>query len=86
MFCHCTSGQIIINQISDKNDGGFPAGTSAKEPYCQRRLDIRDSGLILGSGRSPGGGQSNPLQDFPWSISWTEKAGGLQSTGSQSGT
>ena len=86
MFCHCTSGQIIINQISDKNDCGFSAGTSGKEPYCQRRLDIRDSGLILGSGRSPGGGQSNPPQYFPWSISWTEKAGGLQSTWSQSGT
>ena len=25
--------------------------------------DIRDSGLIPGSGRSPGGGHSNPLQD-----------------------
>ena len=24
--------------------------------------DIRDTGLIPGSGRSPGGGQSNPLQ------------------------
>ena len=24
--------------------------------------DIRDVGLILGSGRSPGGGHSNPLQ------------------------
>ena len=24
--------------------------------------DIRDRGLILGSGRSPGGGNSNPLQ------------------------
>ena len=26
--------------------------------------DIRDSGLISGSGRSPGGGNGNPLQDF----------------------
>ena len=25
--------------------------------------DIRNSGLILGSGRSPGGGHGNPLQD-----------------------
>ena len=24
--------------------------------------DVRDTGLILGSGRSPGGGNSNPLQ------------------------
>ena len=26
--------------------------------------DIRDSGLIPGSGRSPGGGHGNTLQDF----------------------
>ena len=26
--------------------------------------DIRDSGLIPGSGRSPGGGHGNPLQYF----------------------
>ena len=24
--------------------------------------DVRDTGLILGSGRSPGGGHGNPLQ------------------------
>ena len=54
--------------------------------------DIRDSGLIPGSGRSPGGGHSNPLQDSClenpmdrgawWSTvhgvtkSWTRKQGG----------
>ena len=37
-------------------------GASGKEPTCQNRLDIRDSSLIPGSGRSPGGGHSNPLQ------------------------
>ena len=37
-------------------------GASGKEPTCQYRLDIRDSGLIPGSGRFPGGGHSNPLQ------------------------
>ena len=25
--------------------------------------EVRDTGLILGSGRSPGGGNGNPLQD-----------------------
>ena len=25
--------------------------------------DVRDAGLVPGSGRSPGGGHSNPLQD-----------------------
>ena len=41
---------------------GFPGGASGKEPTCQG--DIRDVGLIPGSGRSPpGGGYGNPLQD-----------------------
>ena len=38
--------------------------------------DIKDAGLIPGLGKSSGGGNSNPLQ-------FTEKPGGLQSTGSQ---
>jgi len=41
--------------------------------------DIRDMGLILGSGRSPGVGHDNPLQ-----YSCLEKPGRLQSIGSQS--
>ena len=40
---------------------GFPGGTSGKEPTCQCR-DVRDSGLIPGLERSPGGGNGNPLQ------------------------
>ena len=40
---------------------GFPGGTSGKEPTSQCRRH-RDAGLIPGSGRSPGGGHSNPLQ------------------------
>ena len=39
--------------------------------------DVRDQGLIPGSGRSPGVGNGNPL----WEISWTEEPGGLQSRG-----
>ena len=39
-----------------------PGGTSGKEPACQRRLDIGDSGSLPGSGRSPGGKYGNPLQ------------------------
>ena len=38
-----------------------PAGASGKEPACQRRKH-RDSDLIPGSGRPPGGGQGNRLQ------------------------
>ena len=40
---------------------GFPGGTRGKEPTCQSG-DIRDTGLIPGSGRSPGGGHNNPFQ------------------------
>ena len=44
---------------------------------------IGDAGPIPGSGRTPGGGHSNPLRVLAWRIPWTEKPGGLRSTGSQ---
>ena len=39
----------------------FPGGTSGKEPATNAE-DVRDMGLIPGSGRSPEGGHDNPLQ------------------------
>ena len=45
--------------------------------------DMRDLGSIPGSGRSPGGGNGNPLQYDHREISWTEESGGLQSMGSK---
>ena len=45
--------------------------------------DTRDMGLIPGSGRSPGGGNGNPLQNSCLVSPWTEEPGGLQSMGSQ---
>ena len=48
--------------------------------------DIRDAGLIPGSGRPPGEGHDNPLQYSCWRIPWTEEPGGLWSIGSQSQT
>ena len=45
--------------------------------------DVRDTGSIPGLGRSPGGGNGNPLQ-YPYlEILWTEESDGLQSMGSQ---
>ena len=41
---------------------GYPGGASGKEPAYQCRLDVTDTGLFLGSGGSPGGGNSNLLQ------------------------
>ena len=39
---------------------GFPGSSAGKESTC----DTRDLGLIPGLGRSPGGGNGNPLQYF----------------------
>ena len=46
--------------------------------------DVRDRGLIPGSGRSPGGRHRNPLQDSSQRIPWTEELGRLQYSGLQS--
>ena len=41
---------------------GLPAGNSGKEPACPCRRPKRGSLIFPGSGRSPGGGNGNPLQ------------------------
>ena len=44
--------------------------------------DRRDVGLIPRSGRSPGRGHGNPLQNIlAWRIPWTEEPGRLESIG-----
>ena len=43
---------------SDIEEGGFLGDSDAKESAC----NTGDAGLIPGSGRSPGGGNGNPLQ------------------------
>ena len=43
--------------------------------------DVRNMGLIPGSGKSPGEGHGNPLQYSSWRIPWTEEPGKLQSIG-----
>ena len=43
--------------------------------------DSRNSGLIPGSGRSPGEGNDNLSSTLAWEIPWTEEPGGLQSMG-----
>ena len=42
---------------------GFPGGSVVKNPSANSG-DTRDVGLIPGLGRSPGEGNSNPLQYF----------------------
>ena len=41
--------------------GGFPGGLVVKKLPANAR-DVRDTGLIRGSGRFPGGGHGNPLK------------------------
>ena len=41
---------------------GFPGGTSGKEPACQGRRHKRPTGVISGSGKSPGEGNDYPLR------------------------
>ena len=45
--------------------------------------DIRDVGLIPGSGRSPGEGIATHSSIVAWRLPWTEEPGGLQSMGLQ---
>ena len=46
--------------------------------------DIRDTGSVPGSGRSPEEGMATHSRILAWRIPRTEEPGGLQSTGSQS--
>ena len=61
---------------------GFPGGSDSKASAH----NAGDPGLLSGSGRSPGEGNGNPLQDSCLENSWMEKPGGLQSMGSQTVT
>ena len=57
-----------------------PGGSDGKESAC----NAGDLGLSPGSGRSPGEGNGNPLQDSGLEKTpWTEEPGGLQSMESQ---
>ena len=58
---------------------GFPGGSEIKASAS----NAGDLGSIPGSGRSPGEGNGNPLQDFAWKIPWMEEPSRLQSMGSQ---
>ena len=55
-----------------------------KSPPANAR-DIRDAGVIPGSGRSPGGGEAAHSSILAWRIPQTEKPGGPQYIGSPRG-
>ena len=48
----------MLKKANTINYKGFSGGSAGKEPAC----NARDLGLILGLGRSPGEGNSYPLQ------------------------
>ena len=64
---------------------GFPGGSVVKNLLANAG-DPRDMGFSTGSGRSPEGGNGNPLPYSCLKIAWTEESGRLQSVGSQSQT
>ena len=51
----------VLQVIAEMYEG-FLDGSAAKEPTCMWETDTGDLGSICGSGRSPGGGNGNPLQ------------------------
>ena len=58
----------------------FPSGSEGKESAC----NAGDHGSISGSGRSPGEGNSHPLQYSFLEIPWAEEPDRLQSMRLQS--
>ena len=54
----CILSTIYIYINSAANLWGFPGGSMVKNPPAS----AGDAGLILGLGRSPGGGNGNPFQ------------------------
>ena len=61
---------------------GFP-GDSMVKNLPAKAVDAKDVGLIPGSGKFPGKGNGNPLQDSFLENPVTEEPGRLQSMGSQ---
>ena len=51
---------LVYNQKNLSHSKGFQGGSSDKESVCQRATG--DTGLIPGLGKSPRGGNGNPLQ------------------------
>ena len=51
---------------------GEPGGSVVRNPPANEE----DAGLIPGLGRSPGGGNGDPLQILTWKFPWTEEPGG----------
>ena len=58
LFQNRTLKKQSLSTVSTGFPGGFPGGSDGKESAC----NAGDTGLIPGSGRSPGKGNGHPLQ------------------------
>ena len=62
IYTYSFGGEIWMGPILVTLRGvGFPGGSDSKESAC----NVGDLGLTPGLGRSPGGGNGNPLQ-YSW--------------------
>ena len=75
----CYQPQLIDEEIEVHHGYyvGFLGGSD--ESAC----NVGDLNLILGLGRSPGGGNTTHSSILAWEMPWTEEPGSLQSMGSQ---
>ena len=69
----------ILRGIRVEGNGASQVALVVKNPHANAG-DIRDTGLIPGLRRSPGGENGNPLQYSCLDKPWTEELGELQST------
>ena len=69
---------MIFTKFTELCGVGAPGGSVGKESAC----NAGDLGSVPGSGRSPGGGQGNPLQCSCLENPMEKEPGGLQSMGS----
>ena len=75
-----TQREMTEIKLGARKSLGFPVGTVVKNLPAIAG-DARDTCLIPGSGRSPGGGHGNHSSILVWRTSWTQDPGGLQSMG-----
>ena len=59
---------------------GFPGGSVVKNPPANAG-DVRDTGSISESGKSPGGGYGTHSNILAWRIPWTEEPGRISLEG-----
>ena len=81
----CCSSQVTPNvslKLPTLHLKGFPGGLAVRNLPAK----AGDLSSIPGLGRSPGGGNGNPLQYSCLDNPWTEEPGRLQSKGLQSWT